>query len=360
MKIVVACGGTGGHAFPGLAVAEELKRRGHEVTVWDSGRDIESSVMRNWHGATFSTGARQLSIRHVLSILASILRCRREMRKESPDVVLAMGSYSSLPPVLAARGRRIPVVLHEANSIPGRAVEFLSRFAKKVAISFDVTAKHLPGCETVRTGLPVRADISSGKRFEFIPADAFVVFVTGGSQGAQQINISVRKILPEMLQFTSVGLVAGRTQYESMVDLKKYEIYEKAKLKSNFRMWAFNSAMFELLGAADVIISRAGATTIAEMAVLSKAVILVPYAALPGAHQVKNAERLAKLSAAEVIADEEMVKNPEKLLEIVRKLVRSPRVRADLAKNLHDTSATDAAERLAKILIEVAEPTEKK
>ena len=130
MKIVVACGGTGGHAFPGLAVAEELKSRGHDVTVWDSGRDIESSVMRNWHGATFSTGARQLSVRNGLSILASILRCRREMRRESPDVVLAMGSYSSLPPVLAARGRRIPVVLHEANTIPGRAVEFLSRSSR--------------------------------------------------------------------------------------------------------------------------------------------------------------------------------------------------------------------------------------
>ena len=197
------------------------------------------------------------------------------------------------------------------------------------------------------------------KTFGFDPEKPLVI-ITGGSQGAQHINISVRKILPEMLKFTSVGLVAGRTRYEEMIDLKKYEIYEKAKLKSNFRMWAFNSAMFELLGAADVIISRAGATTIAEMAALKKAVILVPYAALPGGHQVKNAERLEKMSAAEVISDEEMLKQPEKLLELVRKLVRSPKVRADLAENLHNTAVADSAERLAKILIEVAMPQEKK
>ena len=179
--------------------------------------------------------------------------------------------------------------------------------------------------------------------------------ITGGSQGAQHIDISVREILPEMLRFTSVGLVAGRAHYEEMIDLKKYEIYEKAKLKSNFRMWAFNSAMHELLGAADVIISRAGATTIAEMAALSKAVILVPYAALPGGHQVKNAERLEKLGAVEVIADAEMVKDPLKLLEKVRKLIRSPKVRAEMAAQLHETAVPDAAKRLAEILISIAQ-----
>ena len=210
MKIVVACGGTGGHAFPGLAVAEELKSRGHEVTVWDSGRDIESSVMRFWHGPVFSTGAKQLSVWNGLSILRSILRCRREMRRAKPDVLLAMGSYSSLPPVLAAKSRNVPVVLHEANTVPGRAVEFLSRFAKKVAISFDVTAKHLPGCDTEKTGLPVRADIASGTRFDFIPKDSFVVFVTGGSQGAHMVNCIASEALAMMKSEIDRRAASGR------------------------------------------------------------------------------------------------------------------------------------------------------
>ena len=113
MKAIVACGGTGGHAFPGLAVAEELLRRGHDVSVWSAGRDIESSVMKRWTGNAFATGARQLRLRNVPALLASLFRCRRAMRSAKPDVLLAMGSYSSLPPVLAARSCGVPIVLHE-------------------------------------------------------------------------------------------------------------------------------------------------------------------------------------------------------------------------------------------------------
>ncbi len=314
-------------------------------------------------------------------------------KKNRPDVVFLKGGFVGLPVGIACKILRIPYVVHESDAVFGLANRMLVKKARVVATSWrsassegallsQRTSSTLPsgapssshsihddatkGPKEVFVGVPVAEEFKKvsptrqkelKRTFGFDPEEPLVI-ITGGSQGAQHINVSVREILPEMLKFTSVGLVAGRTQYESMIDLKKYEIYEKAKLKSNFRMWAFNSAMFELLGAADVIISRAGATTIAEMAALSKAVILVPYAALPGGHQVKNAERLSKLSAAEVISDEEMVKKPEKLLEIVRKLIRSPKVRAALAKNLHDTSATDSAERLAKILIEVAGPSE--
>ena len=137
-----------------------------------------------------------------------------------------------------------------------------------------------------------------------------------------------------------------------MIELKKYEVWEDAKLESNFRMWEFNSAMHELLGAADVVVSRAGATTIAELAALAKATILVPFEKLPGAHQVKNAERLQKLGAAEMILDGEMEKNPAKLLGKIEGLVKNTRKREVLAENLHKEAKADAAKRLAEIILE--------
>ena len=157
-----------------------------------------------------------------------------------------------------------------------------------------------------------------------------------------------------MLKFAEVGLVAGRKHYEEMTELKKYEEWEDAKLKSGFRMWEFNANMAELLGAADIVVSRAGATTIAELAGLGKAVILVPFAELPGAHQTKNAERLADIGAAKCIDDAAMVKHPKKLLELIRELAKKPSERARLAAALHDEAKLDSEKKLAEIVVDAA------
>ncbi len=409
MKVLVVGGGSGGHITPAVAVVREilkLKPR-TRVEFWTD-RKYYANVMKitteigvSWGDEDRVSGKRQyIRVRKVLSgkfrrysgwkfidyvehpivafrdliilnivgffgfaagIIQSFFRLVR--KKTRPDVVFLKGGFVGLPVGIACKLLRIPYVVHESDAVFGLANRLLVKRARVVAVGVDEEFKDerfkfvgVPVAEEFKKVSPSRQAVLK-KSFGFDPEKPLVI-ITGGSQGAQHINIVVREILPEMLKFTSVGLVAGRTRYEEMIDLKKYEIYEKAKLKSNFRMWAFNSAMNELLGAADVVISRAGATTIAEMAALSKAVILVPYAALPGGHQVKNAERLAKIGAAEVIADEEMVKKPQKLLELVQKLVRSPKVRRDLATKLHGTAAEDAAERLAKILIEIASPFE--
>ena len=137
-----------------------------------------------------------------------------------------------------------------------------------------------------------------------------------------------------------------------MIDLKKYENWDHASLESNFRMWEFNTTMNELMGAADVIVSRAGATTIAEIAALKKAVLLVPFERLPGSHQLRNAERLSEAGAAVTIKDADMMKNPNKFLDEIRHLVKSPRLRADMADRLHEEARADAARRLAEIILE--------
>ena len=308
MKIVVACGGTGGHAFPGLAVAAELKRRGHEVVVWDSGRDIESSVMKSWDGPVFSTGARQLSPKNVLSVLASLLRCRKEMKRAKPDALIAMGSYSSLPPVLAARMCKVRVFLHEANTVPGKAVEFLSRFADTVAISFDMTARYLKDVKTVRTGLPVRAAITEGRRFDFIPANAFVVFVTGGSQGAHAVNLLLMDALSMLKREVDKRLsshppsLPPRPLYVIHQTGAKDEtlvMTEYAKVSLPARVHAFENEMANAFASADIVVARAGASTCFELAACGKPAFFIPLPSAMRNHQHFNADAFVAKGAAD-------------------------------------------------------------
>ena len=288
---------------------------------------------------------------------------RLSPKKNRPNVIFLKGGYVCLPIGIVARILKIPYVIHESDAVAGLANRILMKGAKKVAFGIppsEETLKKHPNY--VWTGIPVGSEFKSvsqakqaslKKAFSFNPERPLVV-ITGGSQGSQNLNEATRLILPELLKITSVGLVAGRKHYEDLIDLKKYENWEKASLDSNFRMWEFNTTMDELMGAADVVVSRAGATTIAELAALKKATILVPFEALPGGHQVKNAERLQETEAAVVIKDSEMIENPNRLLDEVRRLMRSPKLRANMAERLHEEARSDSADQLAKIILEEA------
>ena len=337
----------------------------------------------------FSITVKDLIIGNILGFLGflgGILQTffRLLPRSGRPDVIFLKGGFVGLPVGLVARMFRIPYVIHESDAVPGLANRVLMKHAARVAVGMELPvpaprssrpssrgsaamARQQPAqCagtgNSIPTGIPVAPEFrkvsgarqkSLKKAMGFDPERPLTV-ITGGSQGSLHIDEAVGEILPEMLKFTSVGLVAGRKHYEEMVDLKKYEEWDKAKLQSNFRMWSFNTAMNELMGAADVVVSRAGATTIAELAALAKAVVLVPFERLPGGHQVKNAERLEEAGAAVVVLDEKMYEQPGILLEAVRSLIRSPKKRELLASNLHKMAKPEAAKRLAEVIIEVA------
>lgn len=284
-------------------------------------------------------------------------------KKYRPNVIFLKGGYVCLPVGIIAKLFKIPYIIHESDTVAGLANRILMKKATKVAFGMpipeEMQEKHP---NYVWTGIPVGPEfkpVSMTKQISLKNAFSFnsekpLVVITGGSQGSKDLNETTRIILPELLKIASVGLIAGRKHYEDMIDLKQYENWEKASLESNFRMWEFCTTMDELLGAADVVVSRAGATTIAEMAALKKATILVPYERLPGGHQVKNAERLKEAKAAAMVINEEMIKNPSELFEEIRHLVKSPRERADMADKLHEEARVDAAKRLAEIILEEA------
>jgi len=357
MKIIVACGGTGGHAFPGLAVAEELRRRGHDVTIWDAGRDIESSVMKGWSGEVFSTGAKPLKPRYALAILRAILRCRRALMKSRPDALLAMGSYSSLPPVLAARMCRVPVVLHEANTVPGKAVEFLSRFAKCVAISYEGTSGYMPNVRTERTGLPVREAISRGARFDFIPPEAFTVFVTGGSQGAHAVN----ELMCEALKMLKRELDKRQTPDATSNPRPLYVIhqtgaadegrimaaYSKADLPA--RVHAFEHEMANAFASANVVVARAGASTCFELAACAKPALLIPLPSAMRNHQHFNADAFASKGAADEGVQEKLT--PKTICQYLLHKYDHPEALTAMTERMRRLATPDAAARVADLVI---------
>ena len=402
-------GGSGGHITPAVAVVRNIleQKPRAEVEFWtdpkyyhnvtklttelgvewdDKARSRKSSYVRvrripsgkfhryaNWHFKDFfkyfEVTVKELIIGNIVGFfgfLAGIITSffRLIKKRNRPDIIFLKGGYVCLPVGLIARLFKIPYVIHESDVVAGLANRILMKKARKVAFGMplsDEILKEHPNY--VWTGIPVGSEfkavspsqqLSLKRAFSFNP-DKPLVVITGGSQGSKDLNEATRAILPELLKLTSVGLVAGRKHYENMIDLKKYENWDKASLESNFRMWEFNTTMNELMGAADVVVSRAGATTIAEMVALKKATILVPFERLPGGHQQKNAARLADLKAAIVITDDEMVSDPNKLLESIKHLIKSPRLRADMADRLHEEARTDAARRLAEIVLSEAE-----
>ncbi len=348
LKLIVACGGTGGHSFPGLAVAAELASRGHEVTVWMSGRDVESSVLKGWRGPVFATGARQLSLRNAFANLRSIWRCRREMKRAKPDALLAMGSYSSLPPVIAAARCKVPVVLHEANTVPGRAIDFLSHFASTIAISFAKTADYFKGNKTVLTGLPVRTDIAGQPPFEDVPAEAFRVFVTGGSQGAHRVNeLASRALLMLNRDLGSRGrrlYVIHQTGERDEAEVSR--AYASAGVLA--RVNAFEHEMGRAFATADVVVARAGASTCFELALTGKPAFLIPLPTAMRNHQHYNAAAFAERQAAAEGRQDELT--PRSLANWLLHKAENRYSLAEMSRRISALAVPDAAAKVADLV----------
>lgn len=315
MKIAIACGGTGGHIFPGVATATELKRRGHEIQLWLAGKDIEAPALRDWRGEMFTVNAEGLptgfslqALRAIHRLVLAIGMCREIMKQHRPDVMLAMGSYASVGPAFAALWLGVPLVLHEANVIPGRAILLLSRWATQIAISFEKSRVHFPNREVVVTGMPLRPEIERAaqraRRFRETE-EPWTLLVMGGSRGAHRLNEIVSQALVRLyhhdVRFRVIHLTGAAD--ESYVK----DLYQKEGVPH--QVYAFVSDMAPILSAADFAICRAGAATCAELSAMGIPALFVPYPFAARNHQWFNAKALEESGAADVIAEQDLTED---------------------------------------------------
>jgi UDP-N-acetylglucosamine--N-acetylmuramyl-(pentapeptide) pyrophosphoryl-undecaprenol N-acetylglucosamine transferase len=296
------------------------------------------------------------NIRDSFLIGIGFLQSVIKLRSWRPDVVFTKGGFVCLPVGMAARVLGIPLVIHDSDAHPGLTNRVLSRWATRIATGAPLKFYTYPKEISRYVGIPINEEFVSFKPSErqalkeklgFDPKRPLVV-VTGGGLGARRINDAVAKRLNELLDITSLVLVSGTAQYDELRATT-------SESDPRYQLHAFiSSGMAELLGAADVVVTRAGATTILELAALAKPTILVPNGFLTGGHQLKNAEVYAENGAVEIINDHELYANPQLLVDTLTSLLSNPVRLADMSKKFHQFARPAAASDMADLVLEAA------
>jgi UDP-N-acetylglucosamine--N-acetylmuramyl-(pentapeptide) pyrophosphoryl-undecaprenol N-acetylglucosamine transferase len=327
MRVLIAAGGTGGHIYPGIAVANEIMRRDSKSVVRFVGtaRGLENRLVPN---AGFelqvieSQGLKNVSmlarIRGLAVLPKSFFSARRVIRDFRPDIVVGAGGYVSGPVLLAASLMKLPTLVMDSNALPGWTNRVLARFVDRAAVSFAEALPHFRG-KGVLTGNPVRSEF-----FE-IPAKShdaakLSVLVFGGSQGARAINEAMIAALPKLSPRKDQLRVTHQT---GTADLERIQHgYADAGWSDNVDVKAYIDDMVSEFQRADLIVSRAGATTTAELVAAGKAAIMIPFPLAADDHQRKNAEALEAAGAAKMILQKDLT--GERLAEEIGSLLGSP------------------------------------
>jgi UDP-N-acetylglucosamine--N-acetylmuramyl-(pentapeptide) pyrophosphoryl-undecaprenol N-acetylglucosamine transferase len=314
LRIVIAGGGTGGHLFPGLAIAQEFMARNERNTVLfvSTGNPLERSVLGQTNFKLEAITAEGIKGRGLwnqaksaLKIPRGIVESVRILKEYQPDLTVGLGSYSAGPVVVSAWLMRTKIVLHEQNILPGVTNRILARFADRIYISFDDTKKCFDQQKIRLTGNPVRKELLNHHEGNSndVAADSksFCVLIIGGSQGAHRINMTVIEALSHL------------TQKERLYFIHQTGAADEQTVKAAYqhggiaaRVQAFFRHMAPLYKQADLIICRAGATTVAEVTAVGKAVIFIPFPFAADNHQALNAGTLAREGAAEMILEKDL------------------------------------------------------
>jgi UDP-N-acetylglucosamine--N-acetylmuramyl-(pentapeptide) pyrophosphoryl-undecaprenol N-acetylglucosamine transferase len=359
MRVIIAGGGTGGHLFPGLAVAEELKQRNASTEVIFVGTEhgIEARVVpREGYPIRFlrAEGIAGVSpvkkIRAIFRAFLSTVDSYRIIKTVKPDMVIGVGGYASGALVLVAHFMSIPTIILEQNSMPGLTNKILGKFVNSICVTYYESISFFPREKTFFTGNPVRLQVLKGSiesayRLFSLEEGLFTIFTFGGSAGARSINTAMVDALNHLYD------LKDQIQFFHQTGVRDYENVREAYRKAGFKgtITPFVYQMGEAYAVADIVVSRAGATTLAEITTLGKPSILVPYPYAAGNHQELNAKRLVEIGAAKMIPDREL--NGEALAASIRELYLNESLRIEMGKNSRTLGRPEACEKIVDIAL---------
>ncbi len=358
LAVLIAAGGTGGHMMPAHALSEALRRRGHAVALLSDPRGVRfpglfEGVERHLLDSATASGLDPLGwLRAARAVAAGRSAGRRVARAMGADAVIGFGGYPSLPGVLAGLSLGLPAILHEQNAVLGRVNRRLQGRVSRLALSYPQTARVSPAARVVVTGNPVRPEIAAlGNRPFRAPADGepWRILVIGGSQGARILSERVPQALAKLPREERARLsVVQQCREEDQAAVEAS--YAKAGIAHDCH--PFLADLPRRLGEAHLVISRAGASTMAELVAAGRPAILVPFAAATDDHQAANARRFVGAGAGQMLREDEA--SPARIGGMVRGFFEGPEALEGAAAAARALGVPDAADRLADLVEEVA------
>lgn len=349
--IVLTGGGTAGHVTPNIALLPRLKELGYQISYIGSYEGIEKKLIEDfdipYYGISSGKLRRYFDIKNFsdpFKVLKGYTQARKLLKQLKPDVIFSKGGFVTVPVVIAAKGLKIPAVIHESDMTPGLANKLCIPSAAKICCNFPETVKQLPADKAVLTGTPIRQELlqrnpEAAREFTGLTEDKPVLMIIGGSQGAASINENIRKILPELLKdFQVIHLCGNGKLDESLLNLEGYRQYEYIRKE-----------LADLFALADVVISRAGANAICEINALNKPNLLIPLSAKASrGDQILNARSFERQGFSMVLEEEEITEKT--LYNSIKELYAN---RNSYIQAMKSNTETDSITKITNILEEL-------
>ena len=381
--IILTGGGSGGHITPLLPLARALKDKnpsckvvyiglkgdkieaGVRYDIFDKAVYVSSGKFRRYHGESLMSHLIDvktllLNFRDFFRVVSGTISAWKLLRKYKPSVVFSKGGYGVVPVGFAARLLGVPIVTHDSDAAAGLANRIIGRWAKLHTTGmppqyypYAKASTHYVGIPVDKRVKPVDEALQRSLRNQIdLSADSLVLLVAGGGLGSQKLNELVIQVAPQLLKkHPKLHIVhfSGSGHQDSVAEHYRREL--GAEMPDKVRVIGFSSDFYAYTGAADVVLARAGATTLAELAIQRKAAVIIPSPFLTGGHQLRNAEQLTTLGAAKVLPNDI---SPQKLFKVLDELLKNKQMRAGLAHKIGSLARPDAADKLADILLQIS------